>query len=110
MKFKNKIILATLLILSIPSIVIATCLKDCGETKSSSGLNIVNDNSRSESTDARRNKSHNMGDVKNSIVGDVKINNGHKKLEFKNIGTKANIDASINSTIILGDTNETINN
>lgn len=109
MKFKNITILTTL-ILSLPFTAVATCLKDCSETKSSSQLNIVNDNSHKESTDARRYKSHNMGDVKNSIVGDVHINNGHKKLEFKNIGSKTNIDASVNSTIILGDTNETINN
>ena len=51
-----------------------------------------------------REKSHDLEGVKNSIVGDVHIRNGHRRLEIKGIQSKQTmIDASVHSTVILGD-------
>jgi hypothetical protein len=52
-----------------------------------------------------REKSHNTGDVKNSVMGDVNIRVGHDKLDI-NMDSKSKnnfVDASVSSTIILGD-------
>lgn len=79
----------------------ALCLKNCRtEGSRSSTLTPSISYQRSES----RENSHNMRDVRNSIVGNVTIQNGHEKLEIGNVTAERSvIDASINSTVILGD-------
>ncbi|MFH1874954.1 MAG: hypothetical protein ABH859_07210 [Pseudomonadota bacterium] len=54
-----------------------------------------------------RENSHNMGDVKNSVLGDMHIQVGHEKIDIRTESNSNNnqIDTSINSTIILGDMN-----
>lgn len=73
----------------------ALCLKDCDPAAVKPNYQIDT---------YSREGSHDMGNVKNSIVGDVTIKNGHERLEIKDIKSKETfIDASINSTVILGD-------
>jgi hypothetical protein len=76
----------------------AICLNDC---QSKGGMQ-----SRPEITyQENRRRSHNFGDVKNSIVGNVNIRVGHDRIDIGGFqGSNQNyIDASIHSTVILGD-------
>ncbi len=94
MKTITALIIALLLL---PATSRAICLKDCTSTAQRT------ESDRFDSGDYRE-KSHNTGNVRNSVMGDMNVNVGHKRLNL-NIGSGSNntVDASINSTIILGD-------
>lgn len=87
------------------------CLKDCQKATDSSMRSLAAttntpttiDNSNNIGT---RNNSHNMGNVDHSIIGDVSIQNGHTKMEISNVQKGSSIDASIKSTVILGDVHQ----
>lgn len=53
----------------------------------------------------QRIRSHNFRDVRNSVLGNVDIRVGHDHLEIGGIGqgNQNYIDASVQSTVILGD-------
>lgn len=99
---KKKIVATSevLLFLLISVQVDALCLKDCNKSTTESTSLSSNHFQNSNNRDG----SHNFGDVKNSIIGDVNIRNGHERLEITGMEAKQSmIDASINSTVILGD-------
>lgn len=91
----------------------ATCLVDC-EVPNTSPSFINQQNTQMNATNMQntaresfnRDRSHDMGNVKNSVVGDVYIRNGHDHMEISNLHSQQNvmIDASINSVVNLGDT------
>jgi hypothetical protein len=96
--------LTALLLLLSPTCCQAFCFKDCRKTKNAdspapNSIGYMADSVR------YRERSHNTGDVKNSVMGDVNIRVGHEKLDIRlDSGTEDNsVDASISSTIILGD-------
>jgi hypothetical protein len=77
----------------------AACLHDCESAPA--GLNFPEVIAH-DSFD--REDSHNLDNVKNSIVGDIYIRNGHEQVTIKNVRSKqVGIDTSIHNTIILGD-------
>jgi hypothetical protein len=90
-------VIMTLLVL--PQVLEATCLRGCESSPAS-----VENSSVSQQGGERRTNSHNFGDNSTAILGDVRIQIGHKKIEIKGMENSNNsvIDASINSTIILG--------
>ena len=90
----------------IPASLKAGCLTDCEETNAvSRPANIYYDQLASPYSSNYRDRSHNIGDVKNSVLGDMTINVGHEKVDIRTDSNSNNnvIDTSINSTIILGD-------
>lgn len=90
----------------------ATCLVDCESSSSGDVSHFGNQYTQQASqlsntnTDSNnRDHSHDMGNVKNSIVGDVYIRNGHEHMEIHDVHSQnAFIDASITSVVNLGDT------
>lgn len=103
-----KIILA-LLILGFPSVSHALCLQNCQQE----AAKIVDSQSYGSPYDAVSNSPYRQrdisaGDVKNSVFGDMNIRVGHERVDVKTDSNSNNntIDASINSTIILGDMNK----
>ncbi|PIR18261.1 MAG: hypothetical protein COV46_00820 [Deltaproteobacteria bacterium CG11_big_fil_rev_8_21_14_0_20_49_13] len=76
----------------------ALCLEHCSE-------NAKTGRALEHRDFSYRDKSHNTGDVKNSVMGDVNIHVGHKKMDVKiDQGSGNNtVNASVSSTIILGD-------
>lgn len=103
-------IIAVLLICLLPAFSHALCLKDCQPQAPISGRSF-NYNSTPNSTNYTaddmqyREKSHDTGDLKNSVMGDVNIRVGHDQLDIK-MDSKSHdnmVDASVSSTIILGD-------
>ena len=100
-KRKSCVVIVGLMLLCGPLPGFALCLKDCSPSQAEAKPAL-----RSFSSAEQRDQSHNFGDVKNSVVGDVNIRVGHEHIEIGNFGesSKNNIvDASIQSTIILGD-------
>lgn len=88
----------------------ALCLRDC-ETSLVIGKGSPQINYQSSRNSARyegsfnREKSPNTGDVRNSVLGDVNIRNGHERVEINGIHSNhAMIDTSITSIVNLGDT------
>lgn len=96
--------LTALLLLLSPTCCQAFCLKDCWKTKNADSPAPHSAGHMADSIRYRE-RSHNTGDVKNSVMGDVNIQVGHEKLDVRiDSGTNNNsVDASISSTIILGD-------
>ena len=101
-------------LLLLPWHVQATCLVDCEAAPSNASpvfqqntqmnVNTMHNTTRES---FNRDHSHDMGNVKNSIVGDVYIRNGHEHMEISDVHSQQNvmIDASITSVVNLGDTN-----
>ena len=98
--------LAALFISLFPALSPGLCLKDCQKITAGpagspepSSIGYMADSVR------YRERSHNTGDVKNSVMGDVNIRVGHERVDIRlDSGTSDNlVDASISSTIILGD-------
>ena len=78
------------------------CLKECNGSEAPSQGRIFPQTTYNSSS-SQRDRSHNLNGVKNSIVGDVTITNGHNRVNVSDITGDTTVDASINSTIILGD-------
>lgn len=93
-----------------PTISEAMCLKDCVSSAPKLSMPpLLNWPSNISAQNLEnRDRSPDMGDVKNSVVGDMNIHVGHKRVDIKTDSSSSNnlIDASINSTIILGDMNK----
>lgn len=87
----------------------AICLKDCETTTPRRAISLYGTSGQNSSSEMEyADQNSNMGDVKNTVFGDMNISIGHESVE---ISTESNsnqntIDASINSTIILGDMNK----
>jgi len=104
-----KIVLALLILIS-PSVSHALCLQNCRQE----AARIVDSQGYGSPYDAvsnspyRQQRPINAGDVKNSVFGDMNIRVGHERVDVKTDSDSNNntIDASINSTIILGDMNK----
>lgn len=81
----------------------ALCMRDCSST--TKPLSWPRAYRPYTSQAEMREQSHNMRDAKNSVLGDVNIHVGHKQLDLRTEGASHGntIDASVNSTIILGD-------
>jgi len=94
----------------LPTLSEAMCLKDCvSSTPKISAPPLLNwPSGISARNFENRERSPEMGDVKNSVVGDMNIHVGHKRVDIKTDSSSSNnlIDTSINSTIILGDMNK----
>lgn len=112
---KNKDNLAASVLLMVflfflPTLSEAMCLKDCASSAPKFSIQpIINWPSNiSAQNFENRDRSPDMGDVKNSVLGDMNIHVGHKKVDIKTDSNSSNnlIDASVNSTIILGDMNK----
>lgn len=106
MKNKNTkwmtIIMGAMILATLASDAHSLCVKDCEMKGVRPRFDTFTANS---GMSPYRERSHNTGDVKNSVMGDVNIKVGHEKLNI-NIDSKGDdhmVDASINSTIILGD-------
>lgn len=96
-------IILMLITMIMPMTADALCLQNCQKPNAVPTFNSVGGYQRNAVRS--RERSHNTGDVKNSVMGDVNIKVGHEKLDIKmSSGAKNNtVDASVNSTIILGD-------
>jgi hypothetical protein len=110
---KNKDILCASALLAFfffftPTLSQAMCLKDCGPAAPKFIAPPLLNWAVSAQNFENRVKSPETGDVKNSVVGDMNIHVGHKRVDIKTDSNSSNnlIDASINSTIILGDMNK----
>lgn len=107
---KRKVIMAIAAMAAIsPATAMSLCFTDCQATTARlsfapqfSQVGKMNDSYN------QRERSHNTGDVKNSVMGDMEIRVGHEKLDIKMDGGTSNstVNASVNSTIILGDMNK----
>ncbi|MBI2082501.1 MAG: hypothetical protein HYT76_02935 [Deltaproteobacteria bacterium] len=107
-KLKKKVI-GALAIFSFlfPGLSHALCLKECqmGDTTQKGTIQNYGPSTNTQNNQAdRRDGSHNYGDASMNIMGDMNIQVGHEKIEIKGMkdSTNSMIDASINSTIILG--------
>lgn len=100
-KNMRNVIIAIIIALA-PMAASARCLQNCTQP----GQDILF-NSTGYRTDSvqYREKSHNTRDVENSVMGDLNIHVGHERLEINmDKNSKSNtVDASVSSTIILGD-------
>ncbi len=78
----------------------ALCLKNCTQVGSSAAFLGPTYNQNLE----YRQQSHNFGDNSTNVLGDVNIRVGHEHMEIKGMENTSNtmVDASINSTVILG--------
>lgn len=94
-----KSLLTLVIILLNPTLGYTLCLKDCKP-----GVNPSPSKTTFQYNEPRRN-SHNFGDVKNSVLGDVQVRVGHEHIEIGGIGqgNQNYIDASVQATVILGD-------
>lgn len=94
-----------------PSLSDAICLKDC-TTQMPRPSSISFDNrllmGPAYNSTTIRDRSPNIGDMKNGVAGDMNVRIGHDRVDIKTDSNSNNntIDASINSTIILGDMNK----
>lgn len=98
---KTYILIAATLLVSMPAVSYSFCLKNCRQEKSSSSF----DSSSYGYSAPYQEENTSMGDVKNTVFGDMNVRVGHERIDIKT-ETDSNrnvIDASINSTIILGD-------
>ena len=87
----------------------ALCLQDCATQSTSRNTSFNYQASQQQFTrnndSFNREKSHNMGDTKNSIVGDVNIRVGHEHMDISGLQNSSNamINASVTSVVNLGD-------
>lgn len=107
MKKKTKIKKAGIalfaILLAFPLTSEALCLKDCVSTSSSPQFN---NSTLSYQPTEQRQESHNFGNNSTSVLGDVRIQVGHERVEISGPQSGSNnnfVDASVQSTIILGD-------
>ena len=98
--------LAGILIFSIPLSASALCLRECVTDQSRGTLGSSGDfaNNTQQNQADQRTGSHNFGDTSTNVMGDMNIQVGHEHVDIKGMENSTNsmIDASINSTIILG--------
>lgn len=82
------------------------CLTGCSEEKAAGHVSAGGTLAAYPTGQFRyRDGSHDTRDVKNSVMGDVNIHVGHKRMDVKiDQGSGNNsVNASVSSTIILGD-------
>ncbi len=89
----------------------ALCLKECqmGDTTQTGTIQNYGSSTNTQQNSAdRRYGSHNFGDASMAVLGDMNIQVGHEHVEIKGMENSTNsvIDASINSTIILGNSKQ----
>ncbi|MBI4374295.1 MAG: hypothetical protein HY542_05400 [Deltaproteobacteria bacterium] len=95
-----------------PGLSHALCLKECQMAQNSGQRGSINNMGPSTNTQNnqadQRYRSHNFGDASTNVMGDMNIQVGHEKIEIKGMENSTNsvIDASISSTIILGNTKQ----
>ncbi len=95
------------LLLFVPSTAGALCLENC-QAEAERNYSFSDAGSayapRPNSSGGRNIRA---GDVKNSVFGDMNIRVGHERLDIRTESASNNntIDATINSTIVLGDMN-----
>jgi hypothetical protein len=95
----------------VPSLSDAICLKDC-TTKMPAASSVSFDNRSllgpAYNNTTVRDRSPTIGDMKNGVAGDMNIRIGHERVDIRTDSNSNNntIDASINSTIIMGDMNK----
>lgn len=91
------------------SVAHAVCLKNCEDMTSSRTLKAIQPTEGGISFHQEpRQNSHNYGDMKNSVGGDMNIRVGHEKIEIGGLSNSTGnmIDTSINSVIVLGDSKQ----
>ncbi len=88
-----------------PLILNAFCMNSCKNTSSQQGTAPEFDGFPAPPANGTRQNSDDIGDVRNSIMGNVNIRVGHEHLSINmDSNSSANtVDASVSSTIILGD-------
>ncbi|MBI4211090.1 MAG: hypothetical protein HY540_00485 [Deltaproteobacteria bacterium] len=95
-----------MIFIAVPLTASALCLENCVDRKPEPLASMALTSPQDTTIEPQmRERSHNTADVKNSVMGDVNIRVGHEKLEIRSEGTSHSntVDASIQSTIILGD-------
>ncbi len=100
-----KMIIISGLLLLLASNSEATCFQNCmasGNTSNTATIKPVMKTMLDQPT-VNREKSHDMTNSKNAILGDMNIKIGHDRMEFSN-GANGQVNASITSIINLGDT------
>ncbi len=102
-----QIILSSLLFFS-PTLSDAICLKDCtAQMPKASSVSFDNRSllGPAYNNTTIRERSPTIGDMKNGVAGDMNVRIGHERVDIRTDSNSNNntIDASINSTIILGD-------
>lgn len=101
-----KILLTSITLIILPALSFALCLTECRQGTSKPIISNDNHSVGYKSDEVNyRERSHNTGDVKNSVMGDMNIRIGHERLDIRMDSNSSNnsVDASISSTIILGD-------
>ena len=103
-----KMALTILLVLS-PSIAQALCLENCRqEAAAIHSYDDFGDPDARAQNGGSGNRNIRAGDAKNSVFGDMNIRVGHERVDVRTESASSNntIDASISSTIVLGDMNK----
>lgn len=111
---KNKLKIAQIVLSAFfflaPSLSDALCLKECTIQMPRPQISFDNRSlmGPTYNNTTFRERSPNIGNIKNGVAGDMNIRVGHERVDIKTDSNSNNntIDASINSTIILGDMNK----
>lgn len=96
-------------LIAIPMVANALCLENCqmeaAAIRSYDGFGAPGARPQERGSGNRNIRS---GDAKNSVFGDMNIRIGHERVDVRTESASSNntIDASINSTIVLGDMNQ----
>jgi hypothetical protein len=103
------LLILTIMIFLSPSIAQALCLENCRQEAAAihSYDDFGDPNARSQNAGSG-NRNIRAGDAKNSVFGDMNIRVGHERVDVRTESASSNntIDASIYSTIVLGDMNK----
>ena len=103
MQNRKRVLAVTVIILALTSQAgrsLAFCVKDCNQSRSFAPSADLAGRQNLE----YRQQSHNFGDNSTSVLGDVNVRVGHEHMEIKGMENTSNtmVDASINSTVIVG--------